>query len=92
MTVQAGANTGNARSTTITVSGGGITRTITVNQEKMNYGTYHFSNSDNDFSQWNDLKAAIEDTRTGVNSPIAAGSSSQFWILLNLSTFLIAIQ
>lgn len=79
VTVQAGANTGNARSTTITVSGGGITRTVTVNQEKMNYGTYHFSNSDNDFSQWNDLKAAIEDTRTGVNSPIVAGSSSQFW-------------
>lgn len=33
VTVQAGANTGNARSTTITISGGGITRTVTVNQE-----------------------------------------------------------
>lgn len=35
VTVQAGANTGNARSTTITISGGGITRTVTVNQRKM---------------------------------------------------------
>lgn len=34
VTVQAGANTGNARSTTITISGG-ITRTVTVNQRKM---------------------------------------------------------
>lgn len=33
VTVQAGANTGNARSTTIIISGGGITRTVTVNQE-----------------------------------------------------------
>lgn len=32
VTVQAGANTGNARSTTITISGGGITRTIDVRQ------------------------------------------------------------
>lgn len=32
VTVQAGANTGNARSTTITISGGGITRTIDVSQ------------------------------------------------------------
>lgn len=45
----------------------------------MNYGTYYFSNSDNDFSQWIDLKAAIEDTRTGVNSPVVEGSASQIW-------------
>lgn len=32
VTVQAGANTGNARSIPITISGGGITRTIDVNQ------------------------------------------------------------
>ena len=32
MTVAVPANTGNARSSTITVSAGGMTRTITVNQ------------------------------------------------------------
>lgn len=33
MTVAVSANTGNARSSTITIQGGGITRTIDVNQE-----------------------------------------------------------
>lgn len=33
MTVAVPANTGNARSSTITIQGGGITRTISVNQE-----------------------------------------------------------
>lgn len=35
VTVQVGANYGDARSTTITISGGGIARTVTVNQRKM---------------------------------------------------------
>jgi hypothetical protein len=34
VTVKASANVGNARSTTITISGGGITRTIDVSQAR----------------------------------------------------------
>lgn len=50
VTVQAGANTGNARSTTITISGGGITRTIDVSQAQGRFtasktGSIQFDNS-----------------------------------------------
>lgn len=49
VTVQAGANSGNARSTTITISGGGITRTIDVSQAQGRFtasktGSIQFSN------------------------------------------------
>lgn len=47
MTVQAGANTGNVRSTTITVSGGGITRTVTVNQNAASIGYNYYLSIDN---------------------------------------------
>ena len=40
VTVQAGANAGNARSTTITISGGGITRTIDVSQAQGRFTAY----------------------------------------------------
>lgn len=50
VTVQAGANYGNARSTTITISGGGITRTIDVSQAQGRFtasktGSIQFDNS-----------------------------------------------
>lgn len=49
VTVQAGANTGNARFTTITISGGGITRTIDVSQAQGRFtasktGSIQFNN------------------------------------------------
>ena len=49
MTVQAGANYGNARSTTITISGGGIARTIDVSQAQGRFtasktGSIQFNN------------------------------------------------
>lgn len=49
VTVQAGANYGNARSTTITISGGGIARTIDVSQSQGSFtasktGSIQFNN------------------------------------------------
>ena len=54
MTVKASPNTGNARSTTITISGGGITRTIDVIQAQGRFtasktGSIQFYNNTGDY-------------------------------------------